>query len=229
MIYTLRFFFSSKCSLFHNSNVFGSCIIHILYTECAKIKKNNSGPKRLNQVLSINMERFCLSVSPPYTTPPPICQFIPASRYLSFRLWATVLYRYQISGVKAAWACVQTRTVVCRLRCSPHSFGLQNIFSNRYQNTLCRSVFKTKRMAWLCIEIQLNINKNWVFLAVTFQKDYLAFPGYAFALDKEAVNSKCRYQSITQQYLNRCLIKIIVTTCFGPLRPLSGFHPKVWW
>jgi len=25
--------------LFHNSNVFGSCIIHILYTVCAKIKK----------------------------------------------------------------------------------------------------------------------------------------------------------------------------------------------
>jgi len=23
--------------LFHNSNVFGSCIIHILYTGCAKI------------------------------------------------------------------------------------------------------------------------------------------------------------------------------------------------
>jgi hypothetical protein len=31
LVYTLRFFFSSKCSLFHNSNVFGSCIIHILY------------------------------------------------------------------------------------------------------------------------------------------------------------------------------------------------------
>jgi len=30
-------FFSSKCSLFHNSNVFGSCFIHILYTGCAKI------------------------------------------------------------------------------------------------------------------------------------------------------------------------------------------------
>jgi len=38
MVYTLRFFFSSKCSLFHNSNVFGCCIIHILYTGCAKIK-----------------------------------------------------------------------------------------------------------------------------------------------------------------------------------------------
>ena len=37
MVYTLRFFPSSKCSLFHNSNVFGSCIIHILYTGCAKI------------------------------------------------------------------------------------------------------------------------------------------------------------------------------------------------
>ena len=32
-------FFSSKCSLFHNANLFGSCIIHILYTGCAKIKK----------------------------------------------------------------------------------------------------------------------------------------------------------------------------------------------
>jgi hypothetical protein len=30
-------FFSSKCSLFHNSNVFGSCIIHILYIYSANI------------------------------------------------------------------------------------------------------------------------------------------------------------------------------------------------
>jgi len=30
---------SSKYSLFHKSNLFGSCIIHILYTGCAKIKK----------------------------------------------------------------------------------------------------------------------------------------------------------------------------------------------
>ena len=42
------FFSSSKCSLFHNSNVFGSCVIHIFYTKCAKIKKkNNSGARRL--------------------------------------------------------------------------------------------------------------------------------------------------------------------------------------
>jgi len=27
-----------KMQFFHNSNVFGSCIIYILYTECAKIK-----------------------------------------------------------------------------------------------------------------------------------------------------------------------------------------------
>ena len=33
------FFFSSKFSLFHNANLFGSYIIHILYTGCAKIKK----------------------------------------------------------------------------------------------------------------------------------------------------------------------------------------------
>jgi hypothetical protein len=42
-IYSPFFFF--KCSLFHNSNVFGSCIIHILYTGCAKIKKIIPAPK----------------------------------------------------------------------------------------------------------------------------------------------------------------------------------------
>ena len=46
MLYTLRFF-SSKCSLFHNANLFGSCIIHVLFTGCAEIKKNNSGAKGL--------------------------------------------------------------------------------------------------------------------------------------------------------------------------------------
>jgi len=39
------FFLSLKCSLFHNPNLFGSCIIHILYTECAKIKKIIPAPK----------------------------------------------------------------------------------------------------------------------------------------------------------------------------------------
>ena len=46
MVYALLFF-SSNCSLLYNFNVFGSCIIHILCTVCAKIKKNNSGAKRL--------------------------------------------------------------------------------------------------------------------------------------------------------------------------------------
>ena len=36
-VFSSFFFLSSKCSLFHNSNVFGSCVIQILYTECAKI------------------------------------------------------------------------------------------------------------------------------------------------------------------------------------------------
>jgi len=40
-------FFSSKYSLVHNANFFGSCIIHILYTGCAEIKKNNSGARSL--------------------------------------------------------------------------------------------------------------------------------------------------------------------------------------
>ena len=75
MVYTLRFF-NSKCSLFHNSNVFGSCIIHILYTGCAKIKKIISAPKdsqglnllsRTVYILSYLtqfLQYFCMLVSP---------------------------------------------------------------------------------------------------------------------------------------------------------------------
>ena len=33
------FFFSSQCSLFHNANLFGSCITRILYTGVLRLKK----------------------------------------------------------------------------------------------------------------------------------------------------------------------------------------------
>jgi len=36
MLHNLRFL-SSKCRLFHKATFFGSCVIHILNTECAKI------------------------------------------------------------------------------------------------------------------------------------------------------------------------------------------------
>jgi len=39
---------------FYNSNLFGSCIIHILYTGCAKNLKKNSGAKRLKCKLDVN-------------------------------------------------------------------------------------------------------------------------------------------------------------------------------
>jgi len=35
--------------LFHNANLFGSCILHILYTGYATFKKNNSGAKGLKK------------------------------------------------------------------------------------------------------------------------------------------------------------------------------------
>ena len=62
MVYT-SLFFSSKCSMFHNSNVFGSCIIHILYTGCAKIKKNNSGAKRLKIFSEATLSNWARTVS----------------------------------------------------------------------------------------------------------------------------------------------------------------------
>ena len=52
---SVLFFFSSKCSLFHNANLFGSCIIHILYTACAEIKKKNSGAKGLIKHRTVKM------------------------------------------------------------------------------------------------------------------------------------------------------------------------------
>jgi len=45
-------FSSSKCNLFHDFNVFRSCIIHILYTDALKFKKN-SGAKMLTKQLHI--------------------------------------------------------------------------------------------------------------------------------------------------------------------------------
>ena len=37
MLHTVRFSLQNKCRLFRNATFFGSCIIHILHTECAKI------------------------------------------------------------------------------------------------------------------------------------------------------------------------------------------------
>jgi hypothetical protein len=54
---TLSVFFplslSSKCRLFHNATFFGSCIIRILHTGCAKIWISNSSAKRLKLIFSI--------------------------------------------------------------------------------------------------------------------------------------------------------------------------------
>jgi hypothetical protein len=38
-LYSPLFSLQNAVFFFHNANLFGSCIIHILYTECAKIKK----------------------------------------------------------------------------------------------------------------------------------------------------------------------------------------------
>ena len=59
MLYNLRFFFSSKCRLFHNATLFGFCITHILNTGCAKIWKK-SVTKRLTSVRwRVEAENWC--------------------------------------------------------------------------------------------------------------------------------------------------------------------------
>ena len=51
MVYTLLFFSLQNAVCFINSNVFGSCIIRIIYTSCAKIKKIIPAPKVKGLVL----------------------------------------------------------------------------------------------------------------------------------------------------------------------------------
>ena len=50
--YILSVYSSSKCSLFHNCNLFASCIIHILYMGVLNFKKN-SDAKRLIIIIII--------------------------------------------------------------------------------------------------------------------------------------------------------------------------------
>ena len=110
MAYSFHFF-SSKCSLFHNSNVFASCIIHILYKGCAKIKKNNSGAKSLKQYFSIAGSR-------PGTGPwhqlyraargsPGICHF----SFLSIFFFVNKYFIAEIfRGEKYSWMCRKNQT-----------------------------------------------------------------------------------------------------------------------
>ena len=64
MLYTLRSFLFKMQFFFHNANFFGSCIIHILYTGCAEIKKkNNSGAKGL-KYLCIYSFSNCINIQP---------------------------------------------------------------------------------------------------------------------------------------------------------------------
>ena len=49
MVYTLSFF-SSKCSLFHNSNIFGS-VLFTFYIQCVVKFKKNSGAKWLRKIV----------------------------------------------------------------------------------------------------------------------------------------------------------------------------------
>ena len=60
-------FFSSKCRLFHNATFFGSCIIHILHTGCAKIQMWNSGAKRLIVAYRTPIPKTChIRIVPTY-------------------------------------------------------------------------------------------------------------------------------------------------------------------
>ena len=67
-------FFSSKCSFFHSSNVFGSCIINILYTGYAKIKKKIPTPKKLKRSANTKVFHISLFIKRVYRALPPLLE-----------------------------------------------------------------------------------------------------------------------------------------------------------
>ena len=71
MLHILRFLFSSRCRLFYNAIFSGSCNIHILNTECAKILntgsaknfKENYGAKWLVTMCKVNYHSAYLHIT----------------------------------------------------------------------------------------------------------------------------------------------------------------------
>ena len=120
MLYTLRLF-SSKCSLFHNANLFGSCIIHILYTGCAKIeKKNNSGAKGLS--ISAEYEwRYTTSPLPHEQRQPYLYSFLFWVRHLlCYQLFSWSAYREFRANewVKETPSRIRSRHIIIFIYCN---------------------------------------------------------------------------------------------------------------
>jgi hypothetical protein len=98
-MYVLSVFSSAKCCLFHNSNVFGSCIIHILYTGCAKIKKkNNSGAKRLIIFFRLTLAIFVYSS--PQNVVYSLMLFFLVHKIFTFYINGLLNCKYPASGPK---------------------------------------------------------------------------------------------------------------------------------
>ena len=73
MLLTLCFFLF-KMRLFHNATFFGSCVIHILYTVCAKIKKKKIPRQRVNCTITAAHTSQELLVAVLYKILTDICQ-----------------------------------------------------------------------------------------------------------------------------------------------------------
>jgi len=73
MVYTLCFF-SLKCSLFHNSNVFGSVLFTFYIQGVLKLKKNNSGAKRL-MLRNVFINVFIFVVCGSFSSAVGICRY----------------------------------------------------------------------------------------------------------------------------------------------------------
>ena len=105
MVYTLRFFFSlsSKCSLFHNYNVFGSCIIFYIQG-VLKFKKNYFGAKSL-MTLIIGLQKAI-------NVPGLFLQSLPVGRSLRGKTKQPVYLYRNVETLRADVAAVEKQWVL---------------------------------------------------------------------------------------------------------------------
>jgi hypothetical protein len=125
--------FSSKCHQFHISTSFGSCIIHILNTECAKILKNSKGLWNPSIILIIMLGRRRTTTQ----TKPAICNILMVE--LTKRIYNQLL-RNNILPEEQKGCCRMSRVCKDQLLLSKMITSL----AKKHQRHLC--------MAWIDYE-----------------------------------------------------------------------------
>jgi hypothetical protein len=148
MLYTVRFFSSSKCNLFHNTNIFGSSNIHILCKKWnKKKKKNNFGSKRLTA--------SCLSVCP-YVHPHLTTRFPTGWIFMKFDIW--VFFEKSVDKIQVP---VKSDTNKAHFTCRPTDvYGKVSLQSSWNEKCFRQKLQRKSKHKFWCSVISFFFRKS---------------------------------------------------------------------